>query len=111
MEPRKRKRQCEELAVWNERLLAWEAHKKSGALPRKLLEWCMDNGVSYSGMQKRAKAWSKMGRAEKDEQVRKGALRTGAKRAVKGGKFGAVAEKLIAYTHLSSEINEPLLER
>ena len=63
----------------------------------------MDNGVPYSGMQKRAKAWSKMSRAEKDEQVRKGSLRTGAKRAVKGGKFGAVAEKLVAYIHLRKE--------
>ena len=45
MDPPKRKRQSEELAVWNERLLAWEAHKKSGAPPRRLLEWCMDNGA------------------------------------------------------------------
>ena len=51
MDPLKRKRQSEELAVWNERLLAWEAHKKSGAPPRRLLEWCMDNGAPYSGMQ------------------------------------------------------------
>ena len=43
-------------------------------------------------------------KSEKDEQVRIGTLRRDANRLTKGAKFGAVADKLIAYIQLRKEL-------
>ena len=99
----KRKRQCEDLVVWDQRLLDWDTHRARGALPRTLKDWCTQYDINYSGMQKRVMKWSTKSQTEKDVQVRKDTLRTGCKRLVKGVKFSAVAEKLIAYIHLRKE--------
>ena len=91
----KRKRQCEDLVVWDQRLLDWDTHRARGALPRTLKDWCTQHNINYSGMQKRVMKWSTKSQTEKDVQVRKDTLRTGCKRLVKGVKF-----RIYAYMYM-----------